>query len=126
MSLIEKVKSLEFELFVGREQLDRSSNSKLDNMLNVQKSVSDKTGLGFVESGSTYIVHPSKFVPTTSTSAIHPSLSEVEVPKEEVLASRRTRVDLSESKPKNLKLSRSKKQHKPQWFCHLCGGARHT
>ena len=56
MSLIEKVKSLEFELFVAREQLDRSSNSKLDNMLNVQKSVSDKTGLGFVESGSTYIV----------------------------------------------------------------------
>ena len=21
---------------------------------------------------------------------------------------------------------RNKKQHKPQWFCHFCGGARHT
>ena len=113
MSLIEKVKGLEFELFVAREQLNRSSNSKLDNMLNVQKSVYDKIGLGFVGSGSASIVHPPKFVLTTSTSAVHPSLSKVEVPKEEVLVSRRTRVDLSESKPKNPKLSRSKKQHKP-------------
>ena len=43
MSLIEKVKSLEFVLFVAREQLDRSSTSKLNDMLNVQKFVSDKT-----------------------------------------------------------------------------------
>ena len=35
ISLIEKVKSLEFELSVAREQLDRSSTYKLDNMLNV-------------------------------------------------------------------------------------------
>ena len=124
--MIEKVKGLEFKLFVAREQLNRSSNSKLDNMLNVQKSVYDKTGLGFFESGSTSIVHPPKFVLTTSTSAIHPSLSKVEVPKEEVLASRRTRVDLSESKLKNPNQSGSKKKHKPQWFYHFCGGARHT
>ena len=43
MSLIEKVKGLEFVLFVAREQLDRSSTSKLNDMLNVQKFVSDKT-----------------------------------------------------------------------------------
>ena len=47
MSLIEKVKSLESELLVAREQLDRTSTSKLDNMLSVQKSTSDKTGLRF-------------------------------------------------------------------------------
>ena len=35
MSLVEKVRSLEFELFVTRKQLDRTSTSKLDNMLNV-------------------------------------------------------------------------------------------
>ena len=35
MSLIEKVNSLEFELLVAREQLDRISTFKLDNMLNV-------------------------------------------------------------------------------------------
>ena len=37
-ALIEKVKSLEFELSVTREQLDKASISKLDDMLNVQKS----------------------------------------------------------------------------------------
>jgi len=74
MILLEKVKSLELELSIGREQIDRTSTSKLDEMLNVQKSVSDKTGLGFVESGSSSIVHPPKFLPTTSYSVVHPSV----------------------------------------------------
>ena len=65
MTLLEKVKSLELELFVAREQIDRTSTSKLDDMLHVQKSVSDKIGLGFVESGSTSVVNPPKFVPAT-------------------------------------------------------------
>ena len=81
MSLIEKVKSLESKLSVAKEQLDRTSTSKLDNMLNVQKSTSDKTGLRFVESVSTSVVHPSKFVTATSIST-----PEVKVPKEEILA----------------------------------------
>ena len=68
MSLLEKVKSLELVLSVAREQLD--------DMLNVQKFVYDKTGLGFVESGSSFVVHPPKFVPTTCTSVVHPSLSQ--------------------------------------------------
>ena len=56
VSLIEKVKSLEFELSIVRKQLDRSSTSKLDDMLNIQKTIFDKTGLGFFESGSTSVV----------------------------------------------------------------------
>ena len=95
-------------------------------MLNVQKFVSNKTGLGFVEIGSSSVVNTLKFVPASSTSVVHPSVSEVKVHKEEVPASRRTRVDLSESKPKNPNQSGSKKNHKPQWFCHFCGGAGHT
>ena len=58
MSLIEKVKSLESELSVVREQLDWTSTSKLDNMLNVQNSFFDKTGLGFVESVFASVVCP--------------------------------------------------------------------
>ena len=50
MLLLEKVKNLEHELSVTREQTDRSASSKLDHILSVQKSPSDKTGLGFVES----------------------------------------------------------------------------
>ena len=56
VSLIEKVKSLEFELSIVRKQLDRSSTSKLDDMLNIQKTIFDKTGLRFFESGSTSVV----------------------------------------------------------------------
>ena len=94
MTLLEKFKSLELELSVSREQIDRTSTSKLDNMLNVQKSVYDKIGLGFIESRSSFVVHPPKFVPATSSSVVHPSVFEVKVHKDEVLASRRTRVDL--------------------------------
>ena len=63
MSLIERVKSLEFELFIAREQLDRTSTSKLDNMLNVQKFASNKTRSGFVKSGLSSVVTSPKFVP---------------------------------------------------------------
>ena len=49
MFLLDKVKNLELELFVTREQTDRSASSKLDHMLSIQKSLSNKTRLGFVE-----------------------------------------------------------------------------
>ena len=55
-----------------------------------------------------------KFVPTTSSSVVHPTLSKVKVNKEVVSTSRRTRLDLSESKPKNPNQSGSEKNHKPQ------------
>ena len=93
MSSTKKVKSLELELSVAREQLNGTSTSKLDSMLNVQKSSHDKTRLGFVESISNSIVHSTKFVP----SSFEPKL-DVRMPKE-VLATRKIMVDLSESKP---------------------------
>ena len=43
--LLDKVKSLELDLSVAK-----SASSKLDQLLGVQKSPSDKSGLGFVES----------------------------------------------------------------------------
>ena len=42
MLLLNKVKNLELELSVAREQSNRSASSKLDHMLSVQKSPSDK------------------------------------------------------------------------------------
>ena len=62
MSLIKKVKSLESELLVAKEQICRTPSSKLDNMLSVQKSTSDKNGLGYVKSSSSSMVTPTKFV----------------------------------------------------------------
>ena len=46
MLLLDKVKNLELELFVIREQTNRSTSSKLEYMLSIQKSPLDKTGLG--------------------------------------------------------------------------------
>ena len=45
--LVEKTKKLDAELFQVRAQLERTSNTKLDEMLNDQKSTSDRTSLGY-------------------------------------------------------------------------------
>ena len=40
------------ELFQVRAQLERNSSTKLDEMLSIQKSASDRTGLGYGISSS--------------------------------------------------------------------------
>ena len=45
--LVEKTKKLEAELFQVRAQLERTSSAKLDEMLSLQKYVSDRIGLGY-------------------------------------------------------------------------------
>ena len=95
MSLIENVKSLETELHVAKEQLERTFSYKLDNMLSVQKYLSDKTGLGYVKGGSSSLVTHTKLVPP-----VFVPKPEVRVHKEEILATRRIMIDLSDTKPK--------------------------
>ena len=50
--LAEKTKKLEAELFQVRAQLERISSAKLDEMLSLQKSTSDRIGLGYGFSSS--------------------------------------------------------------------------
>ena len=45
--LAENTKKLEAKLFQVRAQLERTSSAKLDEMLSLQKSTSDRTGLGY-------------------------------------------------------------------------------
>lgn len=61
MSLIENAKSLESKFLIVRDQIDRTSTFKLNNMLNVQKSAYDNTRLGYVESGLSSTVTSTKF-----------------------------------------------------------------
>ena len=72
----------------------------------VQKSPSDKSGLGFVESISVSVPHSTHFIPSSSS---EPSVSEVvsETIKPPV------KVDLKESKPKDFTLSKDKIHGKP-------------
>ena len=50
--LAKKTKKLEAELFQVKAQFERTSSAKLDEMLSIQKSVSDRTGLGYGFSSS--------------------------------------------------------------------------
>ena len=128
MLLLEKVKNLEHELFVAREQTNRSANSKLDHMLSVQKSPSDKTGLGFVESISMSAPHSTNFVPSSSSKplvseVVKPSVSEAK--SIEVTPPRKIRVDLHESKLKAPNPPKGKTHDKPAWVYHFCGKSGH-
>ena len=50
--LAEKTKKLKAKLFQVRAQLERASSAKLDEMLSLQKSASDRTSLGYGFSSS--------------------------------------------------------------------------
>ena len=129
MLLLEKVKNLEHELSVTREQTDWFASSKLDHILSVQKSPFDKTVLGFVESISMSAPHSTNFVPSSSSS--EPPVSEVvklsmsEAKSVEVTPPRKIRVDLYESKPKAPNPPKGKTHDKPAWVCHFCGKSGH-
>ena len=114
-----KNKNLEHELSVAREQTNRSASSKLNHMLSVQKSPSDKTGLVFVGSISMSAPYSTNFVPSSSSK---PSVSEAK--SVEVTPLRKIRVDLHESKPKASNPLKGKTHDKPTWVCHFCGKDR--
>ena len=117
------MKFLELDLSVAK-----SASSKLDKLLSVQKSHSDKSGIGFVESISMSAPHSTNFVPLSSSEpfvnevvseTVKPPVSEVVKPIE--VSPRKIRVDLKESKPKVSTLSKDKMHGKPAWVCHFCG-----
>ena len=65
--LAEKTKKLEAELFQVRAQLEGTSSAKLDDMLSIQKSTSDRTGLGYgLSSSNTTSSSTTVFVPPTN------------------------------------------------------------
>ena len=124
MLLLDKVKSLELDLSVARY-----ASSKLDLLLGVQKSPSDKSRLGFVESISVSAPHSTYFVPSSSSEPsvseiVKPHMSEVVKPIE-ISLSRKIRVDLKESKFKESTQSKDKMHGKPAWVCHFCGKFGH-
>ena len=106
---------------------------ELNQMLSVQKSPSDKSRLGFVESISVSAPHSTNFVPSSSSKpymsevvseTVKPPMSEVVKPIE-VSPSRKIRVDLKKSKPKESTLPKDKMHGKPTWVCHFRGKSGH-
>ena len=74
--LAEKTKKLEAELFQVKAQLERISSAKLDEMLSLQKSASDRTGLGYGFSSSN--------IASTSTTVFIPPSNNVEIENNEI------------------------------------------
>ena len=68
--LAEKTKKLEAELFQVRTQLERTSSTKLNEMLSFQKSASDQTDLGY------HFSSPS--IASTSTTIFVPLANNIE------------------------------------------------
>ena len=69
--LVEKTKKLEAELFQVRAQLERTSSAKLDEMLSIQKSASNRTGLGYgISFSNTTSTCTIVFVPPTNNTEI--------------------------------------------------------
>ena len=69
--LAEKTKKLEAELFQVRAQLERTSSTKLDEMLSIHKSASDWTSLGYgLSSSNTVSTSTTVFVSPASNTEI--------------------------------------------------------
>ena len=119
MLLLDKVKNLELELSVAREHTNRTTSSKLEHMLSIQKSPLEKTGLGFENSIIVSKTHSTNFVSSSKS-----PMSEI-VKLVEVTPPRKIRVDLKESKSKNSTLPKDKLHDRPAWVCHFCRKSGH-
>ena len=131
--LAEKTKKLEAELFQVKVQLERASSAKLDEMLSIQKSASDRTGLGYDFSSSN--------IAFTSATIFFPSSNNVEIENNYVKTDLVSE-NLDKGKSilgvppkqdnKEVKNSRTKKanfqkpKQKKQHLYHHCGDADHT
>ena len=74
--LAEKTKKLEAELFQVRAQLERTSSAKLDGILSLQKSASDRTGLGY-DFSSLSITSTSTTIFVSPTNNVEPKNNDV-------------------------------------------------
>ena len=131
--LVEKTKKLKAELFQVRAQLERTLSAKLDEMLSLQKSASDCTGLGYGLSSSN--------IASTSTTVFVTPANNIEIENNDVktdLASENLdkcksilgappKQDKKEAKnPRAKKANSQKPKQKKQHLCHHCGVTSHT
>ena len=131
--LVEKTKKLKAELFQVRAQLERTSSAKLDEMLSLQKYVSDRTGLGYdffspsiASTGNTVFVLPANNVETENNDVKNKLASE-NVDKGKSILGALPKLDKKEIKnPKAKKGNTQKSKQKKQHFFHHCGAAGHT
>ena len=131
--MAEKTKKLEAELFQVRAQLERTSSAKLDEMLGIQKSALDRTGLGYgLSSSNIASTSTTVFVPHASNTEIENidikiSLASENLDKGKSILGAPPKLDKKDVKnPKAKKANSQKPKQKKQHLCHHCGAAGHT
>ena len=131
--LAENTKKLEAKLFQVRAQLERTSSAKLDEMLNLQKFASDRTGLGYdfsfpsiASASTTVFVSPVDNIETENNDVKNELASE-NIDKGKYILEAPPKFDKKEIKNPGAKKGNSQKpKQKKQHFCHHCGAAGHT
>ena len=131
--LAEKTKKLEAELFQVRAQLERTSSAKLDDMLSIQKSASDRTGLGYgLSSSNTASSSNIVFVPPANNVKIENNEIKTELASENLDKSKSILGAPPKLEKKDVKNHKAKKtnsqkpKQKKQHLYHHCGAAGHT
>ena len=131
--LAEKTRKLEAELFQVRAQLERTPSAKLDEMLNLQKSASDRTNLGYdfssssIASASTTIFVPPANNVETENNEVKNELASENINKGKSILGAPPKLAKNETKnPRAKKTNSQKPKQKKQHLCHHCGVAGHT
>ena len=131
--MVEKTKKFEAELSHVRAQLERTSSAKLDEMLSIQKSASDRTGLGYsLSSSNTASTSTTVFVPPASNTEIENTdvknvLASENLDKGKSILGAPPKLDKKDIKsPKAKKANSQKPKQKKQHLCHHCGAVSHT
>ena len=108
--LAEKTKKLEVALFQAKAQLERISSAKLYEMLSLQKSVFDRTGLGYdFSSTSIASISTTIFVPTTDNIETKNNNIKSELASENIDTGKSILGALSKLDKKEIKNPRAKK-----------------
>ena len=131
--LAEKTKKLEVDLFQVRAQLERTSSAKLDEMLSLQKSASDWTGLGYglsspsIASTSTIVFIPPANNVEIENNVVKNELASENLDKGKSILGAPPKQDNKDVKnPKAKKANSQKPKQKKQHLCHHCGVVGHT
>ena len=124
---------LKAELVQVKAQLERTSSAKLDEMLSLQKSASNRTGLGYgffssniTSTSTTVFVPPSNNVEIENND-VKIDLSSENIDKGKSILEAPSKQDKKEAKkPRAKKANSQKPKQKKQHLCHHCGVASHT
>jgi len=113
--------------------LERTSSAKLDEMLSLQKSTFDRTGLGYdLSSSNTASTSTTVFIPPSNNVEIENSdvktdLTSENIDKGKSILGAPPKQDKKEAKnPRAKKANSQKPKQKKQHLCHHCRVVGHT